>query len=174
MSDATTPVVSAQPRSTASKVEAIVAANADDLLQYFLRRVGTPEDAADHVGEVLLALWRKAGAAPADATEGRMWLFGIARRALLEQHRRDQHRSALTARLRLEVRETRTIEQRVDEHADVARALGILSEKDRELVRLHHWEGFSLTEAASILGMHAGTARTRYARARTKLRGTLS
>ncbi len=43
-----------------------------------------------------------------------------------------------------------------------------------ELVRLVHWERFSLAEAAELLGIPASTARGRYQRAKDDLRIALS
>ncbi|WP_449372762.1 RNA polymerase sigma factor [Arthrobacter psychrolactophilus] len=48
--------------------------------------------------------------------------------------------------------------------------LGQLSPKDRELVTLIIWDGFGVGEAGQILGLSPSTARSRYSRAKEKLR----
>lgn len=57
--------------------------------------------------------------------------------------------------------------------ADVRAAIAALPDDLAELVRLVHWEGFSITEAAQICGVPASTARTRYQRARRALAARL-
>ena len=44
----------------------------------------------------------------------------------------------------------------------------------RELVILLHWDGFTIVEAAELLGLNASTARSRYAAARHQLRDALT
>lgn len=48
-------------------------------------------------------------------------------------------------------------------HADLA-----------EIVRLIHWDGLTVTEAAEVIGVASSTARARYQRARAELRETLT
>jgi RNA polymerase sigma-70 factor (ECF subfamily) len=51
-----------------SDVETLVAREAAGLLAYFARRVATLEDAADLLGDTLLAVWRRKATIPADET----------------------------------------------------------------------------------------------------------
>ncbi|WP_432522829.1 RNA polymerase sigma factor [Kineococcus sp. SYSU DK006] len=53
--------------------------------------------------------------------------------------------------------------------AAVREAVGMLPAPQRELVMLVHWDGFSLAEAAAVMGVPASTVRTRYATARVTL-----
>ena len=53
-------------------------------------------------------------------------------------------------------------------------AIGRLSSAQAELVRLIHWDGFAIVEAAQILSIRPSTARTRYQRARADLKTALS
>ena len=52
-------------------------------------------------------------------------------------------------------------------------ALAGLSERDQELIRLVIWDGFGVGEAGTVLGMKESTARSRYARAKSRLRHEL-
>ena len=45
--------------------------------------------------------------------------------------------------------------------------------REYELVRLIHWEGFNLSEAADVLDRPASTVRNEYARAKAQLRAIL-
>lgn len=144
------------------------------LLGYFARRVPEPADAADLVGETFLVLWRRTADVPENPDEARMWAFGVARRVLSTYYRTGVRRSALTARLRAELRVTAG-----DTHVDpqvtgLRESLDRLDPLDRELVRLVHWDGFTLAEAARLLGKRPGTVRSRYHRARQRLRDELA
>ena len=48
-------------------------------------------------------------------------------------------------------------------------AIDRLPSEQAELVRLIHWEGFTVVEAAGVLGISESTARGRYQRARANL-----
>ncbi|MDP3952039.1 RNA polymerase sigma factor [Microbacterium sp.] len=141
------------------------------LFAYFARRVGSTEDAADLTGEVMLTMWQKAASMPADATEARMWAFGIARNVLANHRRSIDRRRKLSERLTGEALvsgDTRPVRD------DVWEALRALPEIDREIIQLVHWDGFSLADAARILGKKPATVRSRYSRARAKLRAGLT
>lgn len=152
----------------AAAVTELVEREAPHLLEYFARRVATHEDAADLLGDTLVVLWRKERAVPRDPIEARMWMFGIARR-VLSQHRRGARRKHnLSARLALELRRV-AIHAADDGHVEVREALQTLRRSDQEIIRLVYWDGFTLAEAAQLLGMKAATVRSRHARARAAL-----
>ena len=138
------------------------------LLSYFARRIDPPADAAVLLNELLEIVWRRASSAPVDAQELRMWMFGIARNLVLTQRRGWRRRAALAERLRdtLAAREPEVEDER---NAMVRQAVKALPEVQRELVRLVHWDGFTLTEAAQITGVTASTARSRYQLTRRRL-----
>ena len=174
MSDATASVsgvTRAKPatRTTAELVD-LVEREAPSVLDYFGRRTASREDAADLLSETLLVIWRRAKAVPADDTEARMWMFGVARKVLTTHRRAAGRRAGLAEKLESTVARTEpTLDH--DELRDLIDALG---DPDREIVRLFYWEGFSLVEVAGILGMREATVRSRMARARTKLRDALN
>lgn len=155
------------------RITALYEDNAATLLGYFLRRIGDRDDAADLVADTALTLWRRASDLPGEDEAARMWLFGIARNTLSGYRRGRRRHSALADRLREEVRVAPAFPEadRRDEVLDAVRALG---NSDRELIGLVHWEGFSITQAAAILGIRAGAAQMRCSRARTRLRALLT
>jgi RNA polymerase sigma-70 factor (ECF subfamily) len=141
------------------------------LFAYFARRVVSTDDAADLTGEVLLTMWRKVDSMPAEPVESRMWMFGIARNVLANHRRALSRRRKLSERLKGEALvsgDARPVRDNVWE------ALEALPETDREIMQLVHWDGFSLAEAAKILGKKPATVRSRYSRARARLRGDLT
>lgn len=149
------------------RIEAIVRREAPALLSYFERRSG-PQDAPDLLGETLLVAWRRGAAIPSDDQEARMWLFGVARRVLATSRRSGVRREALADRLREEalVRKQSTTSRDSEVHEALAR----LSPLDAEIIRLLHWDGFSLVEIAHHLHRREGTIRSRYSRARRNLK----
>ena len=56
---------------------------------------------------------------------------------------------------------------------EVRDAVSRLTPELRELVGLIHWDGFSISDAAGIIGIPASTARTRYQVARKQLARSL-
>lgn len=157
-----------------TRVEALAERLAPALLGYFVRRVPQPADAADLLGETLLVLWRRTGDIPEDPDAARMWAFGVARRVLSTYHRAGARRSALTARLRAELEVTAGETHTDPQVAQLREALDRLDPVDRELVRLVHWDDFTLAEAARLLDKRPGTVRSRYHRARRRLRTELT
>ena len=102
-----------------------------------------------------------------------MWLFGVARGTLLNHSRGERRRWALADRIRSHVSQELSTAP-ADAGAEVRDAISRLDPDLAELVRLVHWDGFSLTDAAELLGIPASTARGRYQRAKAELRAALS
>ena len=152
-------------------IRAALRRDADDLLRFHERRAPCPEDAADLLGETLLQAWRRVDDLPDDAERQRMWLFGIAVHVLANHRRSTRRRLALVDRLRSHLRPVEAPDP-ADGNA-VRDAVLRLPADQRDLVTLVHWEGFSLVDAAEVLGVNPSTARSRYAAARTALRATL-
>ena len=140
---------------------------APDLLAYFERRVQPREDAADLLSEVMTQAWRRVDALPSDVERRRMWLFTIAHNVLFNHARTNRRRSALTERIRQQLADEPTPDH--SETAAVRDVVRRLPHAQRELVMLIHWDGFSIREAAELLGLNPSTARSRYAAAREAL-----
>lgn len=166
--DAVTPAMDTAARTARFEQRLIPVMPA--LLSYFQRRVVPVEDAQDCVSETLVVLWRQQLRLPEDEDALRAYAFGVARRVLQNQRRGRIRRDLLDGALRDELDRGTAPAVGAD---DVDAMLGVLSDRDRELVTLVVLDGFSLTEAAAALGVRPGTARMRYSRARARLRRTL-
>nr|WP_246211247.1 RNA polymerase sigma factor [Phytoactinopolyspora alkaliphila] len=148
------------------------------VLGYALRRVDGPEDAADIVAETFLVAWRRIDDVP-PGREGRLWLYGVARRVCANHARGGRRRNRLAERLRADLLTYTGAGSRVgdrarDEAIDVVRsALDELDEHDRELLQLTSWEGLTATEIAEVLSLPPATVRTRLHRARKRLKARL-
>lgn len=144
---------------------------ANDLLAYFERRVLVREDAADLLSETFMAAWRRLDTLPEAPERQRMWLFTIAAHVLANGARSRRRSAALGTRLQATLREAPAPDH-AEAHA-VRDAVLRLHDAHRELVMLIHWDGFTIVEAAELLGLNASTARSRYGAARAQLRQAL-
>lgn len=145
---------------------------ASDLLAYLSRRVGADE-AADLLGETMVIAWRRSTELPDDPERARMWLFGIARGTLMNHARGQRRRWALADRLRLQMWQGHAAPA-ADEGIEVRDAISRLDPDLAEIIRVVHWDGLKLAQAAELLGIPSSTARGRYARARELLRAELA
>lgn len=158
-----------------TSLESVLSECAPALLGYFIRRVESPDDAADLVNESMIAAWKASHRMPQEGTEARMWLFGVARNTLSHHSRAARRRDALVMCLA----QTLVIRGIEDESIDTSNAIDIRGAVSQlppplaELIRLVHWDGFSIEQAAEHLDLRPSTARGRYARAKVLLRESL-
>ena len=160
----------------ASAFEELARVQGKALHAYLARRAGTAV-ADDLLAEVWLAAFASRSTYDRSLGTARGWLYGVARLRLLE-HYRLQQRDARTLDL-LAVEswdEWAQIDERLDAQTiapALRAALATMDGADRELVLLLYWEELSPTDAAHVLGIPAGTARSRMHRIRRQLREKL-
>jgi DNA-directed RNA polymerase specialized sigma24 family protein len=181
-------------------------ANAGALLDYLERRIGI-DDAPDALAEVMTVVWRREADLPTDATEARMWMFGIAKGVVANVARGKVRRAKLADRLRavtavsggvgsgrgalggsasaasapsaalafsaLPAAALPTAAPPADHGLEVRDAIARLDRELAEIVRLVHWDGFTLGEVAALEGIPASTVRSRYAHAKRELAAAL-
>jgi len=137
------------------------------------RRCADPAIVDETLQDTFVAVWRGATRYSGDG-EVAAWMWGIAVRRLVDQLRR---RPAPTAML-VEPRETVvSAEDQVlvgVEYGDLAGALNRLSPELRAVVQATVLDGLTTREAARLLGIPAGTVKTRMMRARASLREELA
>jgi RNA polymerase sigma-70 factor (ECF subfamily) len=156
-----------------NRFESLYAANHAPILGYALRRTASPDDAADVLAETFLAAWRRLDELPS-GDDGRLWLYGVARRVLANHYRGERRRSALADRLRAELAESYVPPEFDGEPARIAAALRRLPERQRELLALNAWEGLDYGEIAVVLGCSRNAVRIRLHRARASLAAELA
>ncbi|MHB8393450.1 MAG: RNA polymerase sigma factor [Candidatus Dormibacteria bacterium] len=140
------------------------------ILGYLGRRVEQPADAADLLADVFLTAWRRLDTVPS-GDPGRMWLFGVARRTMLNYRRGRLRRQRLADQLREQLDGGAGWD--ATEHNVVRDCLAHVSVTDREVLTLTVWEGLTPSEIATILHVPAGAVRVRRHRARRRLRRLL-
>ncbi len=145
------------------------------LLAYAVRRTSQPADAADVVADTFLVAWRRIAAVPPEP-ETLPWLYGVARRTLLNHHRGEGRELRLRSRLTQlpGLTEARQHAEVREELASVVRALGRLDDMDQEVLRLAAWEGLAPRQIATVLACSDNAAALRLHRARRRLRDELA
>ncbi|MER6270294.1 MULTISPECIES: RNA polymerase sigma factor [unclassified Streptomyces] len=154
--------------------EQLVVRHSGALHGYLARRA--PGAADDLLAEVWLQAF--SGRATYDAARGtlRTWLFGVARNVLAAHRRRDEHDGRVLPGDEASSDPWRAVDQRLDAAAVaplIRDTLAGLPHVERELLLLVAWEQLTPSEAAAVVGIPAGTARSRLHRARTRLRTAL-
>ena len=130
---------------------------------------------ADAVQDTFVAVWRGASRW-SGAGEPAAWIWGIAIRRLIGVLRHRSRWSPVSNRTS-EVATLTTAEDIVlfgVAHGDLAGAIDQLPIELRAVVQATILDGLTTREAAHLLGIPAGTVKTRMMRARTQLRGALA
>ncbi|MFB3776185.1 MAG: RNA polymerase sigma factor [Bryobacteraceae bacterium] len=161
-------------RTKRGKVEAyniLVSRWEKRVFNYLLRLVGDREDAMDLSQEVFLKAYQSLGKLQ-DPSRFGPWLFRIAHNEAISHLRRQRPQVELNAeasggapRPRLEPLELTLA---------VERALGWLSEEQREAIVLKIYQGFKFEEMAEVLSCPVSTAKSRVYSALDVLRDTLA
>lgn len=126
--------------------------------------------------DTFLAVWRSA-AAYRGSGEVAAWLWGIAIRRLVDALRQRAVRPRLVGAGGLAHGPAPTVEEHLllgVEHGDLAGALQQLSPELRAVLQATVLDGLTTREAATYLGIPAGTVKTRMQRARRQLREALA
>jgi RNA polymerase sigma-70 factor (ECF subfamily) len=144
------------------------------------RRVGDDGLCEEIVADVFFEVWRGAAAFRGDS-EVHSWIFGIAHfkalsarrsRAQLKRARVVATDSEALARMQDPADPAELLESR-EQVRRLARALDLLPEGQRDVLRLAFLEGRSYQEIAGLLGISEGNVKTRVNRARSRLRALL-
>lgn len=136
------------------------------------RRCADPGTVDEVLQDTFLSVWRGAGRYRGQGEVG-AWIWGIAIRRLIDHLRR--RRIAVALPDDASAAES-SAEERVllgVEHGDLAGALHRLSPELRAVVQATVLDGLTTREAARLLGIPAGTVKTRMMRARAQLREAL-
>jgi RNA polymerase sigma-70 factor (ECF subfamily) len=145
-----------------------------DIHAYLSRRtVGGVAD--DLLGDVWVAAYAGRSGYDPDRGSARAWLYGVARHVLHGHYRRQRLR--VRRLVDRPIDETAAVDARLDAAAlapQLRRGLRELPAVERELLLLVAWENLTPTEAAQVLGIPPGTARSRLHRARTRMDERLS
>ena len=170
-----TALLAAVASGSAEALEQLYRRHAGWLSIRLSRRCADPATVDEVLQDTFVAVWRNAAGYRGTGDVGG-WLWGIAIRRLVDAFRRQP-----PAAYPLEHAETLgTLESAEDrvllgvEHGDLAGALNRLSPELRAVVQATVLDGLTTREAARLLGVPAGTVKTRMMRARRALRKELA
>jgi RNA polymerase sigma-70 factor, ECF subfamily len=150
--------------------------HAGPLLMFVLRLTGGDRQRAeDIVQETLLRAWRNAHRLGAQGQQSlRPWLVTVARRIAIDDHRSTSARPPETYDRELEsFPSTADDTDRVLQLMTVTDALKTLSQSHREILVETYFRGRTVPEAADVLGLPLGTAKSRVYYALRALRTAL-
>ncbi len=159
----------------------------DRMWSLALRTTGNPEEAADALQEAMIAAFRRAGSFRGESAVT-TWLHRIVVNACLDRLRRNKVRAAdplpddLEEHARRGATATSTASPRNERTTDpadlvldgeqralVLRALATLPPEQRAALVLVDMHGYSVDEAAELLGCAPGTVKSRCSRGRARL-----
>lgn len=138
------------------------------------RRCGDAGTIDEVVQDTFVAVWRSASRYRGGG-EVAAWIWGIAIRRLID-HLRKRSRSPLTGALARHAEVVSAEEELLIavEHGDLSAVLNRLSPELRAVVQATVLDGLTTREAARLLGIPAGTVKTRMMRARAQMREALT
>ncbi|GAA3105948.1 RNA polymerase sigma-70 factor (ECF subfamily) [Kribbella aluminosa] len=130
--------------------------------------------ADDLLGDVWVAAYSARSSYDPSLGSARAWLFGVARHVLHGYYRKEYRKQRLRVRRLVDrpIDETAAVDARLDAAAlgpALRTALRELPAAERELLLLVAWENLTPSDAAQVLGIPAGTARSRLYRARQRM-----
>lgn len=152
--------------------DALIARWHEPLWKYLRRLTGDEDAAAEAVQDAWLRILRGMPRLR-DAGRLRAWIFGIARRVVMDRLREKYAEPARVSPDDVDL-------AAADDAIDLKEELALLQEElarlpvpEREVLVLFHLEELSLLEIAEVAGIPAGTVKSRLFRARRALRDQL-
>jgi RNA polymerase sigma-70 factor, ECF subfamily len=160
------PPVVAAPRPDACPtaddefIRRLYAEHGADLFRYALGLTGGDSHRAeDLVQEAMLRAWRTCGDRPIRSP--RSWLFSTVRNLAVDAYRARQSRPTEADQASLDSLTVADTTDRTAEAVDMAEALAMLRPEHREAIVEVFYRGSSMTQAATALGIPAGTVKSR-------------
>lgn len=132
------------------------------LFAFVLRLVDDRARAEDVVQETMLRAWRNLESIDPQRGDPRSYLFTVAKNVVIDIWRAEQRRPRLVTDE--EVLAAQPVEDRLDARVDawmVEQALDRLSSEHRAVVDHLYYGGATVTETAQMLGIPAGTVKSR-------------
>jgi len=143
------------------------------------RRTGSWSVAEEMTAAAFLLAWRRRAAVPRDPAGELPWLLAVANNVLRNVRRTQRRHAAMLARLPRPgpVEDPAAgVEARVDAEGQMRAVLPILGRlpmRERVVIELCAGAGLTHAQAAVVLGIPAGTVKSRLSRGLTRLRAEL-
>jgi len=163
-------------RGDAAAFEAVYERVGPSVFGIVRRVVRDPAQSEEVTQEVLLDVWRNASKFDASRGSATAWVMTLAHRRAVDRVRsvqKESERERRAAAADIPYDEvTEAVESRL-ERERVRRCLGSLTELQRESVTLAYYGGYTYGQVAVLLGIPAGTVKTRMRDALIRLRDCL-
>lgn len=151
-----------EPEPGAALLRTLYAEHGQALLSYARRFTGGDHALAeDVVQETLLRAWRHPDALSPERGPVRPWLFTVAHRILVDAHRARGSRPVEVSDRALASVPADDVLDRSLQAWQVAEALRELRQEQREVLLETYYRGRTVSEAAEVLGIPAGTVKSR-------------
>jgi RNA polymerase sigma-70 factor (ECF subfamily) len=152
--------------------ERLHAEHASALLRWAQGRVADRRDAEELVSETLVRAWRRYEQFDPERGSERAWIFGIARNAAIDMHRRSERRLRPVSDVLPDVGEPSAAD-RIVEISLISDALADLSDQHRTVILESFVHGRDTNEIAALIGVPPGTVKSRMYYGMRSLRAAL-
>ncbi len=135
-----------------------------------------PAQAEEVMQEVLLEIWRTASRFDPQQGSGASWVMTMAHRRAVDRVRSERSHAIREQRAATALIDYDEVTEAVEANLDrerVQRCLSSLTDLQRECVNLAYYSGYTYREVAELLGVPAGTVKTRMRDGLIKLRDCL-
>lgn len=141
----------------------------------YLIRLGARGAAAEDLAQdAMVSIWRRAGSFDPSKAKASTWIFVIARNAWIDRLRRERvefaYRDTLILAEESEDERPDDAAERLQTEDQIAAAMELLSEEQKQVVRLSFFEERPHSEIAAHLSLPLGTVKSRLRLALIKLR----
>ena len=160
--------------SELTKIEELVNNHQGEIINFHFRFVGNRFDAEDLAQETFVKAYKKLDTLK-DSEKAKSWLYTIARNTVIDFFRKNKNKEvALSDALLENIAGAATVDYqsqaaKSEISRELDRCIDKLVEKDRAIVRLLYYEGFSYKEMAELLHINENTLKSRLHRARKVL-----
>jgi RNA polymerase sigma-70 factor, ECF subfamily len=143
------------------------------------RRVGSWSLAEEMTAATFLTAWRRRATAPETVDDALPWLLAIANNMLRNTRRAQRRHAAVLARIKqpeVMTDPAEAVAARVDAERQMAAALPVLGRlpaRERAVIELCVGAGLTNKQAAAVLGIPAGTVKSRLSRGLARVRRDL-
>ncbi|MEM6606643.1 MAG: RNA polymerase sigma factor [Pseudomonadota bacterium] len=147
----------------------------DPKLRRFMRRLTSDRDLIDEAyNDVMVIVWKKAGQYAGNSKVS-SWIYTIAYRSCLQLIKRNKRRDTMFELV--DDDELASVKDGsqpgLEGNAELAAAVRALSSKQRIVIELCYFEGYSLQEISQIVNCPLNTVKTRLHHARKRIRELL-
>ena len=152
--------------------EEIYAAYREKVFSYLSRRIGNPEDAEDLCADVFEKVMRALPDYQADKDSLSTWIYTITRNTLAD-HYRTRHSGEALAEDMADMATDGDMEANLIKRETLTRlgvVLSAMGQKERDVIVLHYYKGYTLTRIAQLTGISYGMVKVTHKKALRTLR----